>query len=642
MFKRLLSFFIIFFLAFLFIKQDANALGAPVKVSNSSNDVAFPQTITDSKGYLHSVWMELNPGQTVFLGVNPGIFYSRWNGDTWSTPLKISSNTDFAANPSISVDSTDTVHVAWEDNTNGNCADLNPPPCQPGSSMPIVVYNTRSSSGTWAGVTTIAPPAGTLATRNARVAVNSANEPNIFFDATNGYTDSIYWTRFTAGAWTTPVLISLNEAGAAITDSQWVDVKNDNAGNIHLVYWSWTQSLHYRKLTNNVFSTPFKVNDSGNMESTKLGATPAGEVFITWYQVYDTSVNVRWTQGGVWQLPVALTTSAQRSHWGYPIMGVTTDSKERAHVGWGEYDTNDGLVDLKYRSFVTGTWSAAQDVDLNNNNADTPFVYPDIWDNQHFMWAEKNPSTNVWELMYRVNEGTVQTVPTTGGTITANPFNINQLTLTVPSGALAAATQIGIQVGPVPESVSPTQVTIPKAYTFRPDGQTFLTPVTARIFYTNAEVAGADEAQLKPWVWDSLTSTWTAQTVTSRSTGQNWMEVSLSHFSLYGISAPRIVVEWEKPTKEVKKDSLKYSFEMKYASGDNIILANDPQALKVILKNSEGNILQTQLLGKKGVEQHGKDKFEGKMNIKNYPSGNYTLEVLLNDSFMSSRPVELK
>ncbi len=642
MFKKLLLSLILLLSAGLIFSQDANALGNPIKISNSSNDVAFPQTVADSKGYLHSVWMELNPGQTIFLGLNPGIYYSKWNGDTWSTPLKISENTDFAANPSIAVDSSDTVHVTWDDNTYGNCADGNPPPCRPGSSLPVAAYKTRSSVGVWSAVSTLPIPAGTVSNRNARIAINSANEPNVFFDATDVYNDSIYWTRFTAGAWTTPQIISLNEAGATITDSQWVDVKNDNAGNIHLVYWSWTQSLHYRKLTNNVFSTPFKVNDSGNMESTKLGATPAGEVFITWYQVYDTSVNVRWTQGGVWQLPVALTTSAQRSHWGYPIMGVTTDSKERAHVGWGEYDTSDGLVDLKYRSFVAGTWQTTQDVDLNNNNADTPFVYPDVWDNQHFMWAEKNPSTNVWELMYRVNEGTIQTVPTTGGTITANPFNINQVTLTVPSGALAAAAQIGIQVGPVPESVSPTQVTIPKAYTFRPDGLTFSTPATARIFYTTAEVAGADETQLKPWVWDSLTSTWTAQTVTSRSTGQNWMDISLSHFSLYGISAPRIVVEWEKPTKEVKKDSLKYSFEMKYASGDNIILANDPQALKVILKNSEGNILQTQLLGKKGVEQHGKDEFSGKINIKNYQSGNYTLEVLLNDSFMSSKDLVIE
>ncbi len=625
------SFLIITVSTGLLLTNKAYALGNPVKISNSSNDVINPVTVTDSKGYLHAVWQELTPGQ-VWTGVNPGIYYSRWNGDTWSTPLKISENTDFASNPSIAVDSTDTVRVVWDDATYGQCANGNPPPCQQGSGLPIVAYKTRSSAGVWSAVSTLPAPAGTIASRFARIAINSSNEPNVFFTAnTDGYKDSIYWTRFTLGAWTTPQLISLNEAGANIIDSQWVDVKDDDAGNIHLVYWSFTQSLHYRKLTNNVFSTPFKVNDSGNMESTRLGATPAGEVFITWYEVTDTSVNVRWTQGGVWQLPVALTTSGQRSRWGYPIMGVTTDSKERAHIGWGEKDSADNLIDLKYRSFISSTWQAAQDVDLNNNDADSPFVYPDIWDNQHFMWAEKHPTTGRWELMYRVQEGTVQTVPTTGGTITANPFNINQVTLTVPNGALAAATQIGIQVGPVPESVSPTQVTIPKAYTFRPDGLTFSTPATARIFYTDAEVAGADEAQLKPWVWDSLTSTWTAQTVTSRNAAQNWMDISLNHFSLYGISAPRIstIVDWLEPPAQTTKKNVKYAFSVK----------NSPQidSLEVILKNSGGQTLSTDTL-KKGIKQK-KEIYQGEVKVKS--EGKYKLEVHVNDSLITAKDFEV-
>jgi len=649
MIKKILSGFFIFSLAFIIFSTDANALGTVTKISNTSNDVINPVTVADSDGYLHVVWQELTPGQ-VWTAVNPGIYYSRWNGDTWSTPIKISENTGFASTPSIAVDSNDTVHVVWDDESYA------------GDGLPVVVHKTRSSIGTWSAIETLTRPSGTIAARFSRVAINSSNEPNIFFTAnTDGNKDSIYWTRFTAGAWTTPELISKNASGANIIDSQWVDVKDDDAGNIHLVYWSFTQSLYYRKLTNNTFTAPFQVNTSGNMESTRLGATPAGEVFITWYQIFDTSINVRWTQGGVWQNPVVLTTAGQRSNWGYPIMGVTTDSKERAHVGWGEKDVSDNLIDLKYRTFTTGSWGSVQDVDLNNNDADTPFVYPDVWDNQHFMWVEKKiitpavvcppedelcvpqPAVVQWELFYRVAEGTIQSVTTAGGTVTANPFNVNQVTLTIPSGALSATEQIAIQVGPVPENVSPTQVTIPKAYTFRPDGLTFSTPVTARIFYTNAEVAGADENLLQPWVWDSLAATWSAQTVTSRNTAQNRMDISLNHFSLYGISAPRVVVEWKKPTdKAVKKGSLDYSFEMRYASGDNMILAQDPETLKVLLKNSDGDTILTQRLEKKGVEQHGKDKFDGKMDIKNYPSGNYSLELYLNDSLMSVKNVAVE
>ncbi len=627
-----LFFFLLLSLPVGFAPENTFALGTVTKVSTSSNDVINPVTVADSKGYLHSVWQELTPDQ-VWTGVNPGIYYSRWNGDTWSAPLKISANTDFASNPSIAVDSADTVHIVWDDSTYGGCADGNPPPCQQNAGLPLVAYKTRSSTGTWSAISTLPAPAGTIASRFARIAVNSVNEPNVFFTAnTNGNQDSIYWSRFTAGAWTSPQLVSLNASGTNIIDSQWVDVKNDNAGNIHLVYWSFGQSLFYRKLTNNIFSTAFQVNTSGNMQSTRIGATPLGEVFITWYQNFDTSINVRWTVGGVWQDAIALTTSSQRSFWGYPIMGVTTDSKERAHVGWGEKDATDGLIDLKYRSFVAGTWQAAQDVDLNNNDADTPFVYPDKWDNQHFMWAERNPSTNLWELYYRVAEGTIQNVTTAGGTVTANPFNVTQATLTIPNGALASTQQIAIQVGPVPESVSPTQVTIPKAYTFRPNGLTFSTPATAKIFYTDAEVAGADENLLAPWIWDSQLATWTAQTVVSRNITANTMDVSLTHFSLYGISAPRIVVNWLKPSSEVRGNKIKYVFSMNYADNTPFRALTRSDKLNVVLKNSNGDVIATDknVKLKKGV-------FEGKIKVKT--PGNYSLEVYLNGSLMDIRNV---
>lgn len=628
MLKRLLSFLVLFFIAFVVFNSQAYALGTVTKISTSSNDVINPVTVTDSDGYLHAVWQELTPGQ-VWTGVNPGIYYSRWNGDTWSAPLKISENTDFASNPGIAVDSSDTVHVVWDDATYS------------GDGLPNVVHKTRSSTGTWSSIEVLTRPAGTIAARFARVAINSTNEPNVFFTAnTDGNKDSIYWTRFTTGAWTTPQLISQNASSSNITDSQWVDVKDDDAGSIHVVYWSFSQALYYRELTNNTFSTPFQVNTSGNMESTRLGATPAGEVFITWYQVFDTSINVRWTVGGVWQSPLALTTSAQRSNWGYPIMGVTTDSKERAHVGWGEKDISDNLIDLKYRTFTAGAWQAAQDVDLNNNDADTPFVYPDVWDNQHFMWAEENPSTGFWELYYRVAEGTIQSVTTAGGTVTANPFSINQVTLTIPNGALSSTQQIAIQVGPVPESVSPSQVTIPKAYTFRPNGQTFNSAVTARMFYTDAEAAGADENLLQPWVWDSQTSTWSAQTVTSRNTAQNRMDISLTHFSLYGVSAPRVVVSWITPQATVKGNSIKYSFDLSYADGSDMRTLTADDELKLVFKNSSGQVLATDFYDQDVKLNSG--KFEGAIQAHGKTQGSYSLEVLLNGSLMGTKQFSLK
>ena len=104
---KLFTLLIIFGLV-LFIAPSASALSNPITISNSQNDTLYPQTVTDTSGYLHAVWMDVEPGKIWARHQNPGIFYSRWNGDIWSTPVSISNNTGFAEMPSISSDSTGT------------------------------------------------------------------------------------------------------------------------------------------------------------------------------------------------------------------------------------------------------------------------------------------------------------------------------------------------------------------------------------------------------------------------------------------------------------------------------------------------------------------------------------------------------
>ncbi len=617
--RKLLPVFVLVFACFVLFSpiQKVSALSNVTKISNSSTDVVFPQIVADNNGYLHVTWMDVVPN-TIWAGyANPGIFYSRWNGDTWSTPLKISDNTGFAEIPGIAVDSSNTVHVVWDDETYA------------GDSLSSVVYKTRSATGTWSAIETLARPTGTLVAFFSKIAVNSSGEPNVFYTAnTDGYKDSIYWTKKVSGSWSTPELVSKNASDQNIIDSQWADVRQDTAGNIHLIYWSFSQGVFYRKLSAGVWSTPFQVSTSGNIESIRLGVTPGGEVFVAWYQIFDTSINVRWTVSGVWQTATVLTNLGQRSFVGLPIMGVTTDSKERAHVGWGEKDAVDGLIDLKYRSFVSGVWGPARDVDLDNNDADSPFVYPDKWDNQHFSWAEKNPTNGRWELMYRVAEGTIQTIGASGGTITANPGGTTYAKLTIPSGALSSNTEIGLQIGPVPENVDPTQVTIPRAFTYRPHGLTFASPATTDIFYTDAEIGAADERQFKAWLWDSQTATWSAQ-ATKNFAAQNKIQVDLTHFSLYGISTPIVKTTFIKPQAETRDANVDYEFAMVYADGSQILPIQTPEELRVTIKDSNGNTIDSHNFTDRGVQKNSNGNYEGSLILKGRKDSSYTIEVYL-------------
>ena len=116
--------------AFFVSTPKAHALGNVVTISNSSNDSLFPTVVADNKGYLHMAWQEY----TGNFDTNPGIFYSRWNGDTWSAPINISGNTGFADNVSITTDSSRTVHFAWNDDSAEHA-------------LPKALYRTRTEAG---------------------------------------------------------------------------------------------------------------------------------------------------------------------------------------------------------------------------------------------------------------------------------------------------------------------------------------------------------------------------------------------------------------------------------------------------------------------------------------------------------------
>ena len=632
--KGVIALFFVSVLLILLVNQ-VHALGTPIKISTSSNATVFPQIVTDSNGYLHLIWMEIASDDAPWTGQNPGILYSRWNGDTWSAPSKISENTGFAEIPSLAVDSAKTVHVVWDDETYGS------------RSSPRVAYRTRASGGTWSSIETLPLPSGTVFNWSARVAIDQANAPHVVFSAPPPAVvgGSIYWTK-KEGAWTTPELLSQDASGNTLNDCQWSDLRQNQTGSaIHLIYWCWNTGVWYRSYSAGAWSTPFPVVSSGSVEFTRMAVIPSGEVFVAWFSAEDYGVHVRWTQGGSWQPETTLTNLGYHSFWGFPIMGITTDSKNRTHVGWGERDSSDGLIDLRYRTFQSGAWGPVQDVDLNNNDADSPFVYPDLWDNQHFAWTEKNPSTNQWEIMYRVAEGTIQTIGSAGGTITANPNNITYTTLTIPSGALSTNTEIGVQIGPVPENVDPTQVTIPRAFTFRPHGLVFNGSATTTIYYNDTEIGGADERELKPWIWNSQTNQWEARTGTVNRT-LNRISVGLTGFSLYGLSAPLVKTTWIAPTSgETLKQAAKlFEFTLQYTNGSEIVPPQTPEELAVKVKDKDNNLKQTLLFQPNGIiKDEGKKTYKATLQFQkdNYANGEYTLEIYLADSLVGSQTFTL-
>lgn len=611
----------------------AHAFSSIETVSNNSSDNVFGPAISpDASGYIHAVWFETFP--TGNNNPNPGIYYSRWNGDTWSTPDKISQNAAYADYPTIATDTSNNVYTVWTDNTYGN-------------GFPRVAYRTRTpgNNGAWSSISVLPLANGQDTAQYPNIAIDNNTNPNVVFDEnTPPSTDRLYWTKLSSGNWSTPTLIGTDEDGNTLNDVSWSSLKSDGSGNLHVAYWSISQGIFYKKYDGNSWSTTVKLSSvNEDTQYVRLAVTPGGEVFVAWFSSTGNLVQERHTVSGTWQSTTTLATGANFPLLNSQVIGITTDSKERAYVGWGQPNGN-GKVNVVYKRFANGSWSGSNTIRTGVTDPMTPVVIGDKWDNQHFMWAEKNDTTGHWEMKYVVAEGSTQNVGTGGGTVTSNPFNINEAQLVIPSGALSQTTNIAIQVGPVPDTVNQNQVTIPRAFTFRPGGTTFSTPATAKIYYSNSEINGADPGTLAPWFWNSQTNQWEAQSVTSVDTVNHILNVSLSHFSLYGISAKLVNLTWgDKPgSKVIPGDDVEYKFSLAYQDGSTFIMPSSPDDLIINLKDSDGNILDTDHFQKGQMTfDKAKGQFHGKLHSKKL-SGDYTLEVVLRGNPIGTLPIIAK
>lgn len=156
------------------------------------------------------------------------------------------------------------------------------------------------------------------------------------------------------------------------------------------------------------------------------------------------------------------------------------------------------------------------------------------------------PARNVYRLVLEGAGGTfgaagtscandrvlmARTIGSAGGTLASSNGDI---ALTVPPGALAASTRIGVAES---AAVDPGDgVPVTGRFTFTPDGTAFAVPVTVRMRYALAvphfQVAAGVEANISLRTYDSGSGAWLPLPTTLDTAG-DILTASLSHFSEY-------------------------------------------------------------------------------------------------------------
>jgi hypothetical protein len=115
----------------------------------------------DNFGRPHAVW-DVSPAE---------IYYSFFDGSSWSTPLNLSNNIGYSEKPSISCDSRSNLYVAWHDNSLDT------------TKFPRIFYRTFDGSS-WSATSVISVDT-----------INFTGWPNIGYPVTDSGVD-VVWTQW--------------------------------------------------------------------------------------------------------------------------------------------------------------------------------------------------------------------------------------------------------------------------------------------------------------------------------------------------------------------------------------------------------------------------------------------------------------
>jgi len=339
--------------------------------TESKIDSWFPSLSVDSIGTAHIVWYErANYGDS---GYDDDIFYKyKLKGSNWSNIEVVSTeSTKDSWLPSLTVDSTGTVHVTWEDWTNvsgsGNDWDI--------------FYKCKPNGGSWTP-TEVVSTESTSDCSVSSLVVDSAGTVHVtWIDYTNysgagSDVDIFYKCKPNGGSWTTTEVVSTESNMNSWNPSLAVD----SAGTGHVTWEDWDDisgsgddwDIFYKcKPNGGNWSTIELVSTESIFESwfSSLAVDSNGTLHVAWQDWTDVEGSGNdWDifykckpNGGSWTTIEVVSTESNMDSCG-PSLAV--DSTGTVHVTWEDCTDisgsgNDLDIFYKYKP-SSGNWSATE------------------------------------------------------------------------------------------------------------------------------------------------------------------------------------------------------------------------------------------------------------------------------------------
>ncbi|MHA1379644.1 MAG: hypothetical protein ACTSRG_14830 [Candidatus Helarchaeota archaeon] len=219
-----------------------------------------PSLAVDNANNVHVVWEDYTPGEW---GTDAEIMYANRTASGWSNATVISDdstlwNNGSSNNPSITFDSKDNIHVAWEDYTPGAW----------GNDIEIM-YANRTASG-WSNATVISDDS-TLwnngVSKYPSIAVDNKDNIHVaWYDTTLGEWGNdieIMYTERTASGWSNATVISDDSTLWNNGDSFYPSIAVDSTGNVHVAWqdstdgeWGTDIEIMYTEWSSSIVKQP--------------------------------------------------------------------------------------------------------------------------------------------------------------------------------------------------------------------------------------------------------------------------------------------------------------------------------------------------------------------------------------------------
>ena len=263
-------------------------------VSSGFNGNAFDASLAvDSVGNVHIAWRDETNYD--FAGTDWDIFYKRWDilSSSWTTTEVVSTESTLnSISPSLAVDPSDDIHIAWYDST-----DI----LSSGSDADIFYKRLDVLSSSWTS-TEVVSTESSGDSYYPTLIVDSASNTHIAWHDTTNYASSgtdqdIFYKRLDAhsSSWTTTEVVSTQSTGHSYYSSlavdtsgdiqvAWYDITNYASSGADLdIFYKRLDTLSSSWTTTEVVST----ESTGHSNYPSLAVDPSGTIHAVWDDITD-------------------------------------------------------------------------------------------------------------------------------------------------------------------------------------------------------------------------------------------------------------------------------------------------------------------------------------------------------------------